>query len=437
MLLYLLSYIINMKQLLQTVRGTSDILPNDQDKWNYVCNKLCETAQMYGFDEIITPYFEYSWIYTKGIGEQTDIVSKEMYYLRHKDADMDVALRPEGTAGVVRAYYEHGLHNKPSPLHLFYLGAMFRHERPQKGRTRQFYQFGIESIGDSSASEDALIILNAAQTLNRLGIKSDYYNLEINSIGCKTCRTKYLKILSKYLKDISDNLCEQCQIRAKSNPMRVLDCKNKKCKAQLAKAPVPLDSLCSDCASHFKLVLEYLEEAGVKFIINHTLARGLDYYTKTVFEFISKVGDTKGLAIAAGGRYDNLVAKYGRKDAPAVGYGMGVERLIKLIDDKNISLPFTKPNIVYIIQLGKSAKKKAFNVIQELTSAGIYIKSSLSKSSLKSQLKAASKAKARLALIVGQRELLDDTIILKDIATGSQETLDQKNYIPTLIERLK
>lgn len=428
---------MNNNNLLQTVRGTKDILPSEQAAWNFVNKLLEETAAAYGFSRIDTPVFEYSWIYTKAIGETSDIVSKEMYYLRHKDADLDVALRPEGTAGVVRAYYEHGLHSEPSPVRLYYNGPMFRHERPQKGRGRQFNQFGIESIGEGDASEDALIILVANQALARMQISPQAYTVEINSIGCSKCRPKYLNKLKSYLKTHSSKLCEDCVRRSESNPMRVLDCKNNSCKKVAAGAPSPLDSLCSDCKTHFKSVLEYLEEAGVKFVINSHIVRGLDYYTKTVFEFISQKGSTKGQAIVAGGRYDDLVGTYGKRNAPAVGFGIGIERVIELINDTKVPIEEEKKAQVFIVQLGSSAKKKAFYIMQQLTGAGIKVQSSLSRDSLKSQLKIASKNRVKFALIIGQRELLDKTIIIKDLSTGSQETVDMSQYLTILLERLK
>lgn len=425
------------KKLLQSVRGTSDILPSEQPLFQKVNSVFADIAIACGFKEISLPIFEYSWLFQKGVGNTSDIVSKEMYYLRHKEGDLDIALRPEGTAGIVRSYYQHGMHTWSQPVRLFYGGPMFRHERPQKGRGRQFTQFGVESIGESDSSEDALVILLACQALSRLQIKPENYSVHINSIGCAQCRPKYIKKLSAYIKVHKDKLCEDCLVRSTTNPMRILDCKNKSCQTLMIGAPSHLDNLCDNCKNHFKSVLEYLEEAGIRFVINHRIVRGLDYYTGTVFEFIAEVGTMKGQALGAGGRYDNLVATYGRRKAPAVGFGIGIERVITMLKElKTVSLPPEKPQ-VFIIQLGNSAKKKAFSILQQLLASGIKTISSFSSDSLKAQLKMASKNNVRFAVIIGQRELLDKTVIIKDLQGGSQETVDLKQYLTILLERLK
>lgn len=428
--------IVKNKKLLQTVRGTQDILPNNQPLYSYVSSVINQSVELFGYTKIDTPIFEYSWIFSKSIGTDTDIIAKEMYYLRHREADMDVALRPEGTAGVVRAYYEHGMHIEPVPLRLFYFGPMFRHERPQKNRYRQFEQFGVESIGDADPSEDSLVILLSDHILRRLSL-TNKYTLEINSLGCVECRPKYIIKLKKYLKSIKPKLCDQCTLRALTNPMRVFDCKSPKCKKLLLNAPTALDNICLECKSHFKSVLEYLEEADIKFTINPRIVRGLDYYTRTVFEVISISGETKGQAIVAGGRYDNLISKFGKRNAPAVGFGIGIERLLSLLKDLKKPLDIKFPSKVFIVQLGSSAKKKAIGIIRQLSSAGIHTLSTLSRDSLKSQLRTAHKQKAKFALILGQREILDNSIILKDLATGGQETVDLNEYLSIIIERLK
>ncbi len=428
----------NEKQLLQSVRGTSDLLPNDQPLFQRVNRVFADIAIACGFKEISLPIFEYSWLFQKGVGSTSDIATKEMYYLHHKEGDnLDIALRPEGTAGIVRAYYEHGMHTWSQPVRLFYSGPMFRHERPQKGRERQFTQFGIESIGESDSSEDALVILAACQALYRLQIKPENFSVHINSIGCTHCRPKYIKKLLAYIKTRQGKLCDDCLLRAETNPMRVLDCKNKTCQAHTTDAPNHLDHLCDNCKNHFKSTLEYLEEAGISFNINHRIVRGLDYYTRTVFELIAETGTLKGQALGAGGRYDNLVATYGRRKAPAVGFSAGVERVITILKDLKLSkVPTEKPQ-VFVIQLGSSAKKKAFSILRQLLAAGIKTASSLSSNSLKTQLKMATKNNVRFALIIGQRELLDKTVIIKDLQNGSQETVDLKQYLAILLERLK
>lgn len=424
------------KNDLITVRGTHDVLPKEQNKWQYVKDMLYRVAQNYGFGEITTPIMEYGQIFSKAIGEDTDIVAKEMYYLKSND-ETSIALRPEGTAGVVRAYYEHGLFTEPSPLRLFYYGPMFRHERPQKGRLRQFNQFGIESIGESTASEDALCILMGKQILDRVGLTNKDYNISINSIGCPVCRPKYIKKLTAFIKGLKkDSICEDCTRRSSTNPLRIFDCKNSRCQAQYTKAPTPLDYLCNDCKSHFKELLEYLEETKIEFTINDRLVRGLDYYTRTVFEFISNVGDSRGLAIIAGGRYDNLVSLFGKRSAPAIGFGMGIERFLQILEDAKVSFPKAETPEVFVVQLGESAKKKSFSIIQQLVASNISISSALSKDGLKSQLRAADRSGAHFAIIIGQREIIDKTIILKDLKSGGQETIDIQSCTSLIKDRL-
>jgi len=423
---------------LKTVRGTHDTLPQEQSWWRFVKTTLFDVADGYGFGEIATPIMEYDQIFTKAIGTASDIVAKEMYYLEGGDNNQRVALRPEGTAGVIRAYYENGLFNEPSPLRLSYYGPMFRHEKPQRGRLRQFHQFGVESIGEGNPSEDALCILMGKQSLDRLTLPSGSYNIEINSVGCYTCRSKYLKRLQLFLKNVDhDALCDDCTKRATTNPMRIFDCKNATCQRHYKNTPTPLDYLCNDCRTHFKTLLEYLEEAKVKFIINSHLVRGLDYYTRTVFEFISQKGATKDQAILAGGRYDDLVALFGNRNAPAIGYGIGIERLIQTLGDSRVKPPAPSATQVFVVQLGESAKRKSFTIIQQMVAAGIKVSSALSKDNLRSQLKVADRDGAQLAVIIGQREIIDKTIILKDMKSGGQETLEAQNCIITILERLK
>jgi histidyl-tRNA synthetase len=424
------------KNNLITVRGTHDILPQEQKKWQYVKETLCRVAQNYGFSEITTPLMEYGQIFSKAIGEETDIIAKEMYYLKSND-DHAIALRPEGTAGVVRAYYEHGLFTEPSPLRLFYYGPMFRHERPQKGRLRQFHQFGVESIGENAASEDALSILLGKQILDRVGLPNRSYSIVINSIGCPLCRPKYIKKLASFIRGLKkDSICEDCARRANVNPLRLFDCKNPHCQSQYTNAPTPLDFLCNECKQHFKELLEYLEETKIEFTVNDRLVRGLDYYTRTVFEFVSSIGDSRGLAIIAGGRYDNLVSLFGKRSAPAIGFGMGIERFLQIMADAKISFPKTDTPEVFVVQLGESARRKSFSLIQQLVAGNISISSAISKDGLKSQLRAADRSGAHFAIIIGQREIIDKTIILKDLKSGGQETVDIQQCTAVIKDRL-
>lgn len=420
-----------------SVRGTRDILPGEQKYWNFIKEILQQTARLYGFSEITTPIIEHGSIFSRAIGEETDIVSKEMYFLRSADEN-PIVLRPEGTAGVIRAYYEHGLYSEPVPLRLYYIGPMFRHERPQRGRLRQFYQFGIESIGDGSASEDTLCLLLGRQILDRLGIRTSQYHIEINSVGCPACRPKFTNQLRNFLNKIVPNkLCEDCLKRKDRNPLRVFDCKVPACQKLYAEAPTPLDFLCSECKSHFKSLLEYLEATGLNFTINSRLVRGLDYYTRTVFEIISDSGETKGLAITAGGRYDKLISLFGKKDAPAIGFGLGIERIVQLLHDLKITPKKEHRPHIFVVQLGESAKKKSFSLIRDLISSGIAASSALSKDSLKAQLKAADRAGARFAIILGQREIIDKSVIIKDLRSGGQETIDFDQCVAAVNDRLK
>ncbi len=422
------------KFIAQTVRGTRDIMPEEGLLKNFIENCFISDVELFGFKRIETPIFEYSAIFNKSLGDDSDIIQKEMYLLRHKEGDLDVALRPESTAGVVRAFYQNGLFNKSMPVRLYYIGPMFRHERPQKGRLRQFWQMGVESIGEASSSEDAIVILTADFFLRSLNIPKQAYSLEINSIGCPTCRKNYIKKLLKYLKKSKFVGCSDCQKRLETNPLRIFDCKQKGCQDGLKDAPAILDDLCSQCQHHFKEVLEYLEESNIPFNVNPHLVRGLDYYNRTVFEFIAQKTDIKGQAIIAGGRYDDLMKKIGRKDFPAVGYAFGYERLSTMYNQLGLASPEKETPVAYIIQLGEKAKFKSLSLMSQLAASGISVQASLSKDTLKSQLKAADKAKARYALILGQREILDNTVMLKNLKTGSQETVPVKKLIDKILE---
>jgi len=420
------------KFIAQTVRGTKDIIPSEQYLKQYLENSFSCNSELFGYERIDTPIFEYSSVFNKSLGDGSDIIQKEMYLLRHKEGDLDVALRPENTAGIVRAFYQNGFINKVMPVRLYYIGPMFRHERPQKGRLRQFWQMGMESIGEQSSSEDAITILTANNFLNSIDIPKGAYSLEINSIGCPQCRKSYIRKLVKYINKSNFNGCSDCTLRISSNTLRIFDCKKPSCKKQLVDAPAIIDDLCSACGQHFKDVLEYLEESGIAFNVNPRLVRGLDYYSRTVFEFIAQKTDIKGQAIIAGGRYDGLIGQMGNKNLPAVGYAIGYERLTNLYGNLKLPLPVKQPPIAYIIQLGQRARFRSLMLMSKLAKNGISVQASLAKDSLKAQLKSADKAKARVALILGQREILDDTIMIKNLKTGVQETAPMNKLIDKL-----
>lgn len=418
----------------QPVRGTHDILPDEQLLKQHMDSSFSQTAELFGFGKIDTPAIEYSSIFTKSLGGNSEIINKEMYLLRHKEGDLEIALRPENTAGIVRAFISNGMFTKSMPVRLYYIGPMFRHERPQKGRLRQFWQQGIESIGEAAPSEDAIVIAMAITYLNKLNIPKSSYQLEINSIGCKACRVAYEKLLLKYLKKLKFDPCEDCKLRiTNKRPLRVFDCKVTKCQKQLTEAPAILDTLCQPCQSHFKEVLEFLEISEVAFTVNPRLARGLDYYNRTVFEFIAQKTDIKGQAIIAGGRYDDLISQMSNKNFPAVGFALGYERLAAMYNQLKLPPIDNKSPLVFMVQLGTKAKLKTLSLMAKLAACDIPVQAALAKDTLRSQLKAADKAKAKYALILGQREILDDTVMLKDLTTGSQETIPNKKLIGKLL----
>jgi len=425
---------INKRRLLQTPRGMKDILPEDYLYYDYLMEIAKKTLEFYNFRRCEPPVLEKAELYNKSIGSKTDIVEKEMYTLRTKEEGEFLALRPEYTAGIVRAYVENGMFNWPQPIKLYSFGPIFRHEKPQAGRYRQFYQLNIESIGDSSPALDAEIILASRAFLENLGFNQSDLEIRINSIGCNKCRPLYIRALVRYYKQHQKNICPDCRKRLKTNPLRVLDCKNPKCVAVKEKAPNFLDYLCGDCKDHFKNVLDILDNVGVSYVLDKTLVRGLDYYSRTVFEIRKKDKET-GLSLAGGGRYDYLVKLLGGLDRPAVGVAFGVERLVEELKVMKRKLEFPKPK-VFLIQIGDAAKTQAFILLEQLRKANILTEANLEKDNINSQIKNADRVKAPYALILGQQEVLDGMIILKDMASGLQETIPFDRIIEELKKRL-
>jgi len=376
------------------------------------------------------------------VGETSDIMEKEIYTLKTKGGDM-LALRPEGTAGVIRAYIENGMKVRPHPVKLSYWGPMFRHDKPQHGRYRQFHQLGIETIGDSSEAVDAELIFLGYKLLDMLGL--DNYNVHINSLGDSNCRPGYIKALKDYYKIMSKKLCPDCKNRFKINILRLLDCKEAECIELAKEAPQIIDFLDDDCKKHFKHVLEFLDEAKVPYILNSRLVRGLDYYSRTVFEFLpdedpsnpSGQGGSQS-SVIAGGRYDKLVEILGGSKTPAAGWGMGIDRVILALKEKNVNVPenLIKPKI-FLVQLGESAKRKSINLYESFRKAGIEAKSSIGRDSIKSQLRIANRLGVRFALIFGQKEAFDGTIILREMDTGVQETIPLEKIVDEVKKRLK
>ncbi len=393
-----------------------------------------EIADFYGFGKVETPILEEEELFTKGVGVATDIAQKEMFTLRTKGGDK-LALRPEGTAPIVRAYIEHGMAGRPQPVKLSYMGPFFRYERPQAGRYRQFWQFGFETIGERRPVADAQIIQLVHGLLIDLGLSD--ISIEINSIGDKECRPAYRRVLVRYLRSKTSDLCADCKKRVKENPLRVLDCKNEKCREVIKAAPQSIDHLCPECHLHFKKVLEYLDELELPYTLNPHLVRGLDYYTKTVFEFFVSAGESKSLALGGGGRYDDLVKLLGGKDMPAVGAAFGVERIMQLMKEVGEGEVRKPKEKIFLAQLGDMGKRKSLKLMEELRKAKVSVSESFGKDSLKDQMARASRVGAKLTVIIGQKEALDETAIIRNMETGSQDTVDIKEAVSEIKKRLK
>lgn len=399
----------------QTPKGMRDILPDEWLYWERAERAAKCIAEYYNFSRIETPVLENRELFVRGVGEGTDIVEKEMFSLRTKGGDT-LVLRPELTAPVMRSYFQHGLHRLPQPLKLFYFSPMFRHENPQAGRYRQFHQFGVEVLGgEPDAVYDAQVILAMYRFLEEFKIKG--LIIRMNSIGCKTCRQGYIQKLVAYYKN--QKVCKDCERRIKTNPLRLLDCKNKQCVELKEGAPKFVDSLCTACKTHFKGVLEYLDELELPYMLDHTLVRGLDYYSRTVFEIFLESGE---MALAGGGRYDYLSKSLGEKQIPAVGASAGVERIVSLAKELGMK-PLKVRQRVFLVHVGEMTKKKSLSLIEELRRNNIPVSEALGKSSLSAQLERAAKEGAPLALIFGQKEAFEGSIIIRDMETGVQESI--------------
>jgi histidyl-tRNA synthetase len=423
-------------KIFQAPRGTFDILPDQQIYWDKIRRVVKELAEDYGFERIDTPIIEDAELFIKGTGQETDIVQKQMYSFRTKGGD-SLCLRPEGTPGVVRAYLENGLINQPHPLKFYYLGPMFRYEKPQAGRFRQFYQFGLEAIGGSEPVLDVQIIQLFLHILKDLGLKK--VEVQINSLGCPECRPSFRRALIDYYKNKKIRICPDCQKRLKLNPFRLLDCKEEKCQPTKSGAPSSLDYLCQPCHNHFKSVLEFLDELEIPYFLNHRMVRGLDYYTKTVFEVWperQKDEVAEPISLGGGGRYDGLVKMLGGKSTPAVGVAAGIERIIHLMKEQGIKMADRASTKVFLVQLGELGQRKSLKLFQELHKAQIAVAESLSKPSIKSQLKIADKLGAKFSLILGQQEALDGSVIIRDMQSGVQETVPREKVVDEVKKRL-
>lgn len=424
------------------VKGFKDILPEDHFYWDFVLTKFKDVAYAYGFEKIELPILEESGLFVRGVGSDTDIVSKEMFSFETPGKDK-VTLRPEGTAGVVRAYVEHGMMNRRKPVKLYYSGPMFRYDKPQAGRYRQFQQIGFEVFGDDDPIIDAQLIFMCYQMYDELNIP---VNIQVNSIGCSTCRNHYLKALKLYLKKYKSKLCPDCNKRYNKNVLRILDCKQKKCQEIVAEAPQIVDHLCPDCNKHFVKVLEYLDDSQIPYNLNPFIVRGLDYYNRTAFEVFAKDDDGSQSALGGGGRYDGLVRLLGGAKTPAVGFALGLERTISKLreneeknkdTDKSLHIETQQKCDIFVAQLGDEARKKVLVLFEKLRRDGFIMGESISKTALKAQMEDADRLKAKFCLIVGQKELIDDTILIRDMESGNQEIVPSNQLLKVLRRRLE
>ncbi len=413
-------------------RGTYDILPGESYKWQYVRALFRQTARLFNYREIETPIFEDSNIFERTVGDTSDIVEKEMYKFQDKKGRI-FALRPEGTASVVRAYIENGLHVKNNTSKLFYLGPMFRYDRPQKGRHRQFYQYGIENIGSVSPYIDAEVIALADHFLKKLGLEN--YQLQINSIGCENCAKDYDKALQEYFSSYRGELCADCQKRLDKNPKRILDCKVKSCQKIAVDAPSMLDYLDNDCAANFQALQAHLEEMEISFKINHRIVRGLDYYTQTAFEFVDNNLGAQNTLIG-GGRYDGLIKKLGGKDQSGIGFAGGFERLLLAMKTEKIGFATEDIPDLYFVNIGSKAQKTGIKIMQELRQNDVSVEFDPDRTSISSQMKAANRAGAKFCLILGEDELVKKRVILKDMASGVQHEYPLDSIISEIRNRL-
>ncbi len=405
-----------MALLTKAPRGTQDVLPQDSYRWNALEQLLREEARISGFREIRFPTFEHTELFSRSVGGTTDVVQKEMYTFNDK-GNRSITLRPEGTAGTVRAVLEHGLLGGALPLKVYYITSCFRYEKPQAGRLREFHQFGAELFGSASPQADAELISLADGIFSQLGVKG--LRLSINSIGCPKCRAEYHKALLQYFTGHKDSLCPTCQDRLETNPMRILDCKSPICSEIAAGAPVILDYLCDDCKEHFEGVKERLTALGLEYTVNPRIVRGLDYYTKTVFEFISDEIGAQG-TVCGGGRYDGLVEELGGKPTPALGFGMGLERLLLLLESQGIALPEQQPCDLYLIPCGSEAAKKALALTAALRKEGFYVDCDEMERSVKAQMKFADKLGALHTAVIGDDELAAGKVTLRNMADGTR-----------------
>ena len=414
-------------------RGTKDILPDTVGEWTYVEAKIRDLCSRYGYQEIRTPMFEHTELFHRGIGEGTDVVDKEMYTFKDR-GDRSITLRPENTASAVRAYLQNKLYGDGSLTKLFYIGSMFRYDRPQAGRMREFHQFGVEALGEENPAVDAEIIMLAMDFLQSLGLKD--LKLSLNSVGCPKCRPVYRKVLQDFFRDKLDELCDDCKDRFERSPLRILDCKADADKPFMADAPKITDCLCEECQDHFHKVQDYLTQAGIDFELDARLVRGLDYYTKTAFEVkYAPLGAQS--AVAGGGRYDGLVEEMGGKPTPAVGFATGLERVLLALEKQELLPAMDKQTDAFVVALGEAAQGPAFQLLTRLRQAGLKAGMDYAGRSMKAQMKQANKAGARFALIIGEDEVKEACVQLKDMEKSEQQKVSFDNIIDKLCAEVK
>lgn len=411
-------------------KGTKDVFPADSYKWQYVESMARDVARLFNLKEIRTPVFEHTELFQRGVGDTSDIVTKEMYTFKDK-GDRSITLKPEGTAGVGRSFVENSMGNGVLPAKMYYITPAFRYERPQAGRLREFHQFGVEIFGSKSAQTDAEAILMADILLKRLGLNVKLY---INSIGCPTCRAAFNKALKDFFAPKLDELCYDCKSRFEKNPLRLLDCKEENCKKINANAPSILEYLCDECRAHFEAVRECLESAGVAYEIDPRIVRGLDYYTRTVFEFVSTSIGAQG-TVCGGGRYDGLIEELGGNPTPAVGFAAGIERLLIVMEQTGVKIPCADAPTVYIAGMDSDCRKKAFVLATELRRAGILAEIDHLERSVKAQFKYADKIGAKYVAVIGGNELSEGRTNIKCMATGESESVDFSQLVDYFLDK--
>ncbi len=422
-----------MAEINRAVKGTNDILPEESGNWQFVESKMLETAAQFGFKEIRVPVFEHTEVFLRSVGDTTDVVQKEMYTFDDKGG-RSITLRPELTAGVIRSSIEKGLINGALPQKLCYIGGCYRYEKPQAGRLREFHQFGVECVGAAAANADAEVISLAKAVLCNIGIKD--ISLEINSIGCPECRKEYHKALNEYFSSKAEELCDTCKDRLDRNPMRILDCKSPVCSKIAEDAPVVIDYLCDDCKAHFESVKAHLNAMNIDFKVNPKIVRGLDYYTRTVFEFVS--GDIGAQStVCGGGRYDGLIKQMGGADTPSLGFAMGIERLMMVLKAQNAELPEQPTCDLFIATLGDKASLKASELCKELRDEGYKAQTDICGRGLKAQMKYANKIGAKFTLVLGDTEVDSGKANLKKMSDSSERAIKLSEIVEELGEEIR